>query len=241
MARPFLRTWMLGIATAGCAATSGARPHEMDAAQHEREADAHATMAEAHAGPDSSSGVERERCTPHGSAIGAEMRGVCWNSVASPTPEHLRAAEEHPRHAADHRAASMALRDAEARACAGIAAEDRGISPFEHLEDVASIAPLNESASGKASMPRTAGAIVTFRAVPGMTVEWLQRVVDCHLARNAALGHVVPEMPDCPLVPRGAEARVCSTASGFAVAVRSNDADAAREILARAQRLRSPP
>src|SRR2546430_15414234 len=37
----------------------------------------------------------------------------CWTSIANPTAEHLQRAEEHRRHAADHRAASKALRDAQ--------------------------------------------------------------------------------------------------------------------------------
>ena len=78
---------------------------------------------------------------------------------------------------------------------------------------------------------------MTFRAVQGMTAEWLQRLVDCHLARNASLGHVVPEMPNCPLVPNGAEAHVSSTGNGFAVIIQSSDPATAREILARANRL----
>jgi hypothetical protein len=49
-----------------------------------------------------------------------------------------------------------------------------------------------------------------------MTAEWLQRLTDCHIARNAALGHVAPAMPDCPLVPMGVTARVTSTGGGFA-------------------------
>jgi len=48
-------------------------------------------------------------------------------------------------------------------------------------------------------------------------------------------------MPDCPLVPRGVDADVRSTGSGFAVETKSNDLDTAREILARAQRLVAPP
>jgi hypothetical protein len=56
-----------------------------------------------------------------------------------------------------------------------------------------------------------------------MTTEWLQRSVDCQLARNAALGHVVPEMPDCPLIPNGVEAHVRSVGNGFAVEIKSND------------------
>lgn len=62
-------------------------------------------------------------------------------------------------------------------------------------------------------------------------------IVDCHLARNAALGHDVPEMPDCPLVPKGASARVQESAGGLRVEVRSDDLSAAADILARARRL----
>jgi len=44
-------------------------------------------------------------------------------------------------------------------------------------------------------------------------------------------------MPNCPLVPKGVVARVTSTGSGFAVAIRSDNPATAREILARARRL----
>jgi hypothetical protein len=81
------------------------------------------------------------------------------------------------------------------------------------------------------------GAIITFRAVKGMTAQWLQRVVDCHLARNAALGHELPEMAYCPLVPKDVSAHVSATDTGFAVAVRSDDATTAAEILGRARSL----
>jgi hypothetical protein len=78
---------------------------------------------------------------------------------------------------------------------------------------------------------------VTIRAVPGLTAEWLQRVVDCHVARNAALGHVVPEMPYCPLVPKGVHATVSSVHGGFAVAIRADDGEGAQEVLRRAEAL----
>jgi hypothetical protein len=65
----------------------------------------------------------------------------------------------------------------------------------------------------------------------------LQREIDCHLARNAVLGHDLPEMPDCPLVPKGAEARVRAAENGFVVEVRSDDPAAVAGIVARAERL----
>jgi hypothetical protein len=70
-----------------------------------------------------------------------------------------------------------------------------------------------------------------------MTAQWLQRVVDCHLARNAALGHDVPEMPNCPLVPKGVSATVTPTSDGFAIAVRAEDSNTINEISRRANAL----
>jgi hypothetical protein len=158
--------------------------------------------------------------------------------VTNPTSEHLEHADQHRKAAAEHRAAAQALRDAESRACIGIADADRDESPFDHREDVDGVAPLYiGSATNPRSAQRLVGASVTFRAVPGMTAQWLQRVVDCHLARNSALGHDVPEMAYCPLVPKGASATVKPTQTGFAVEIHGDTQDAALEIWRRAQAL----
>ena len=243
MRRPIWWTSLVSLAAAACASTTpGARPHDMSAHQHEREGQAHSGMAETHTGRyDPNATVEQTKCSPSVGRRSADP-DTCWTSASNPTAEHLREAQEHRRHAADHRAASAALRDAEARACVGISSHDRDMSPFEHVEDIATVEPLTES-SGTAEVPskRTTGAVVTFRAVPGMTAQWLQRVVDCHLARNASLGHVVPEMPNCPLVPNGIQARVTSGKNGFVVAIQSDDPATAREILTRAERLQPRP
>lgn len=94
---------------------------------------------------------------------------------------------------------------------------------------------------GKQPEEHLVGAVVTVRAVEGLTTEWLQRVVGCHLARNAAVGHDMPEMPGCPLVPKGASASVSSAGAGFAVTIRSADDEAAADILARARGLTPAP
>ena len=67
--------------------------------------------------------------------------------------------------------------------------------------------------------------------------EKLQHIVDCHVARSAALGHVVPEMLYCPLVPNGVTAKVTVASDGFAVAIRADDPASADEILRRARAL----
>lgn len=226
-------------ATSSCASTTpGAHPHDMSATQHEAMAAGEADVAASHATRyDPAATVRTEHCG--GGRVGVEAGGGgCWTSTRNATSEHLAEAKKHQKMAADHRAASQALRDAEGSACVGITEADRDMSPFDHRQDIASVEPLTEGVtSGKAQSARTTGAVITFRAMPEMTAQWLQRVVDCHLARNAALGHDVPEMPFCPLVPKNVTARVTATNTGFAVAVRSDDTDTAREILKRAQGL----
>jgi hypothetical protein len=230
-----LKTTLATILLAACTSTTpGARPHDMSAAHHEREGKREAEAADRDAA----------RYEPNARAI---VQGcgpyddVCWRSKRNPTAEYQRMADDHRRAAAQHRAASAALREAESRACAGIADDDRDISPFEQRDDIASIEPVTEQRwAGVGRMQRavTAGVRVMFQPVPGLTAEKLQRQVECHLARAAVLGHDLPEMPDCPLVPKGAEARVSTTAQGLAVVVRADDLTAAADIASRAERLK---
>lgn len=233
------RVMILMCVAAGCQSTPGAEPHDMSVAAHLAEASGHEAEATHHRAmyaPDAS--VTRERCPANATLV---SQSVCWTSVGNPTADHLREAERHRQMAADHRAASQVLRDAEASACVGVSDVDRDMSPFEHRDDIASVTPLIEHVTSAREMrSRTAGVVVTFRALPGLTAEWLQRVVNCHLARNAALGHHVPEMPDCPLVPNGVSAAVTSTGDGFAVEIRADDAAVLEEIQRRARTLTAP-
>jgi hypothetical protein len=225
-----------------CAGTPGAQPHDMSAAQHEAmgaQAEQGAALHQAQYDAGATETVERcgrgGRNFTHG---GGGIEGPCWTSTRNPTAGHLDEASKLRKVAADHRAASQALRDAEALSCVGLSDDDRDISPFAHGEDIASVEPLYANVmSGKGPSSRLQGAVITFRALPGMTAQWLQRVVDCHLARNAALGHQVPEMPYCPLVPKGVTATVTPAGAGFAVGVRSDDTETANDVLRRAQSL----
>lgn len=216
-----------------CSSTPGGQPHDASVAHHEAMAANEEINASAHAAQyDAAADVPKTRCS-HGQG----EAGACWSSLANPTAEHLKAAEQHRKMAADHRAASQALRDAEASACAGLSEQDRDMSPFAHREDIAGVAALESKSSLKPAVTRREGAIVTFRATPGLTAQWLQRIVTCHLARSAAMGHVMPEMPYCPLVPKDVSASVTATDTGFAVAIRSDDPEVAREIFKRAEAL----
>jgi hypothetical protein len=223
------------LALVGCASTPGARPQDMSAAQHEQSAAAHEAEANPHAAQyDPNARAATTKCRG-----GKGVNEPCWTSTSNPTKEHLEDAEKHKKMAADHRAAAQALRDAEAKACAGISDADRDVSPFDHKEDITGVAPLTDVAHhGKHEGSNTVGATVTFRAVPGLTAEWFQRIVECHVARNNALGNNVPEMAYCPLVPKGVTAKVTSAGNGFSVDIRSDDPETAKEVLRRAQALK---
>lgn len=223
--------------TSACAATPGAQPHDMSAAHHEAMAAAEDKNAAAHAAQyDPSASSEKPSRCNSGAGQVVVGDGACWTSVVNPTAEHLKEADRHRKMAADHRAASKVLRDAEASACTGLSELDRDMSPFAHREDIVKVEALAAGGSPKAP-PHSAGALITFRATQGMTAQWLQHIVDCHLARSAAMGYEVPEMTYCPLMTKNTTAKVNAEAAGFSVEVRSDDAGSAKEIFKRAQAL----
>lgn len=220
------------ISISACASTPGARPHDMSEVQHEAAASSEEAAAASHTAEYEPGATQTvEKCGPGGRA--------CWTSVQNPTEEHRHDAEKHRKMAADHRAAAQALRDAENRACAGLSDDDRDTSPFYHREDIASVKPhVVDVRIGSRQLTKKAnGADIVFSAVPGLTAEWLQRIVDCHVARASAVGHDMPEMNYCPLVLKNVSAKVSSTGTGFVVAVTSDDPETAKEILRRADAL----
>ncbi len=215
----------------GCAADPGTQPHDMSQAQHEAMAQQEDKAATEHAEQHDPNATEAKTQCPG--------KGACWTSISNPTAQHADDAKKHHELAQKHRAAAAALSSAEASACAGISDDDRDISPFAHREDIASVSPLvEETKSGKSVTKKEVGSTIVFRAVPGMTAEWLQRVVDCHVARAAAVGHDMPEMSYCPLELKGVKAKVTSTGSGFAVNVSGDDAATVAEIQKRANALK---
>jgi hypothetical protein len=229
----------IGVSSAlalACGASAGTQPHAMSSAEHEAASHQEAQSATAHQAQFDPAAGTTKKCGLKGA------RGFCWKSEENPTAEHERDAAHHRELAAQHRAAGQSLNASETQSCSGLAEDDKDLSPFMYGEDIRAVTPLREEVPvGKTKNTRTAGAEITFFAIPGLTAEWLQRVVDCHLARNAAIGHETAsaEMTYCPLTLRGVTAKVRSTGDGFAVAVRSDDDATAQEILRRAESLKT--
>jgi hypothetical protein len=199
----------------------------MSAAGHEAAAQKEEKAAGEHAAQyDAGATTEHQKCA---------KGGVCWTSRSNPTDQHSKEAEKHHELASKHRGAATALAQAEAKHCAGIEEADRDMSPFAHREDIASAKPLEEEQPvGKGRVKKLKGAIVVFRAVPGLTAEWLQREVNCHQARAASVGFDMPEMSYCPLMVKDVKVTVSSVGDGFAVELRSDNEASAKEVEHRA-------
>ena len=102
------------------------------------------------------------------------------------------------------------------------------------VKQVTAARPLVERTSwgGRGVRERLAGATLYIPAEPGLTTDWLKRVADAHHAQMATGA----PMKDCVFAVPGSEIEVSSNNSGFLmVAIRSNDAGTAKEILRRAE------
>jgi hypothetical protein len=148
---------------------------------------------------------------------------IAWSSVTVEETAHLAEAR---RLGAERRRSSTALRDAEEQACGGLAEPDRDESPFAHRSDIVSVDPIER------------GVRVRFRHVDGLTADWLEHLVECHLARDQTIGPDAPETKECPLAVRGASAHVAADGGGYFIEVRSWDDDGAGEIARRGRALK---
>lgn len=202
-------------------ASAGTKPQDMSVEGHERaamvaqeESDQHSDLY------DPSQDYASTDCAPD----------VCLPTWSNPTSAHRDEAARLRRLARQHRKAAQALREAEEAACAGVNERDRDLSPFFHVDDIRSVTvPALDS-----DEPVT----VTFGRVPGLTKESLQTLIDCHLARSASMGHEMPGMDYCPLVPRGVEASVSTEGEALVVSVAvAQGTESRAEVLRRAVKL----
>ena len=122
------------------------------------------------------------------------------------------------------------LREGEAKDCKGIPQRDRDVSPFFHAADIAQIVQIDR---------QTARAVYTisFAPISGLQLADMQRLLSCHLARKAVLGHQVDGMDYCPLVPAGVCARAEPGAEGIRVRLEVDGAASVEEVETRIRRL----
>jgi hypothetical protein len=152
--------------------------------------------------------------------------------------EHEAAAQAAPEPAlaAEHADAAKQLRDQESAACYGISESDRDRGPLARADEITGIQIVKDRGIFPKGPLEPVGVSLYLRAEPGVTEQWLGRVVACHVAHVAVVGH---DRYPGPLEVPGAQASVSSTGVGFRVTITSHDRDAVRSVVQRGQELAS--
>ena len=144
----------------------------------------------------------------------------------------------------EHLLVARQLREAEQFACADVGPEDRDLGPFARKERIVAIEPLSARPWAK-GMPQPSGIAVYVRATPGLTEQWLDRVIECHLAHHAVVGNRIPDR-DSPLFVDDTtnsghigpvRVALSTYGEGFRIAITARDIDAAREVIERGRSL----
>ena len=200
------------VVTASCA-TAGTRPHDMSAAEHEQAAQREEGSASEH----------EAQYDPGQWTAGGGCSTYCFDTWSNPTSHHAREAGRHRAVAAEHREASKALRKAEAEHCKNVPERDRDVSPFFHVSDIRKVERVSAGGARETY-------IVWFSEVPGVDAAGMQRLLDCHAARNAVLGLDSAAMDYCPLVLQGVVATAQEGDKGLRVQIEAVEADSARTL-----------
>jgi hypothetical protein len=191
--------------------------------------------AGAHGVRDVAGGDARSMARPIQATSGGERllgRSPCWTAADDEARPRELAADLRA-DAAVHRARARELAQAERDACAGMPVDELDHTPFFHRADVATVAALVESG-------RVRGARIRFRAVPGLTGDWLREAIACHQARAAALGWPEEHFAYDPTLVPGTSVTVEEDGPAVLVVVRADDELAAQVAYGRAEDLLEP-
>jgi hypothetical protein len=160
----------------------------------------------------------------------AEFRGMS----AAEHESAARAAQGDPATAAAHIEAANRLRYDEQVACEGVSDGERASGPFARPGGVTDVEVVRDRGVFPKAPPVPVGVAVYLRAEPGLTQQWLGRVIECHRAHIALAGHSGQRSP---LAVPDAVVAVSTTFEGFRVTVTSKNQDVAHVIVDKGQEL----
>jgi hypothetical protein len=124
-------------------------------------------------------------------------------------------------------------------ACTGISGAEVQRAVETIRPDIDAVGPktVPRYAGKTAPWPQLVGAIIYVRAMPGITEEYMTRLLQCHALAPAPCS----AKGRCPFALHGIHVSTMPLPTGFAVSIESQDPDIADEILRRSQELRRPP
>jgi hypothetical protein len=136
--------------------------------------------------------------------------------------------------AQEHLDAASRLRNEERVACDGVPDADRLGGPFAQAQNVTHVDVVRDRVLLPKGFLEPVGVAVYLRAEPGMTQQWLGRIVACHVAHVAAMGG---EDRPSPLSVANTQVAVSSTSVGFRITVTSKDSGIARSVIDKGEEL----
>jgi hypothetical protein len=168
-------------------------------------------------------------------AAGCASQSAAFRQMSAADHENAaRAAQSDPAQAQEHLDAAKRLREQEQVACYGVPEADRVQGPFARPEQITGIDVVRDRGVFPKGPLVPVGVVVNLRAEPGMTQQWLGRIVACHTAHIAVAG---PDPRPSPLSVANAQVSVSSSSVGFRVTVTSHDSDIARAVVNKGQEL----
>ncbi len=120
-----------------------------------------------------------------------------------------------------------------AATCDGLAPRDIERSPFSHRREIVEVVPYREGGEVR-------GARIVFKAVHGLSADWMRHAIACHQARYKSFARIDPLLPGDPTLVEGTTATVSEHGDVIDVLVTADSAHGGRVALARAEELAGP-
>jgi hypothetical protein len=120
--------------------------------------------------------------------------------------------------------------------CGAVPEAETHLAVLFSPQNVVSVEALDGKRQDDPTVPPGVGARIVVASRAFVTADWLQHVIDCHIAARVATG----KKAQLPLDVDGAQAHVMRSRGGLTVDVTARDARGAREILSRALALAPP-
>jgi hypothetical protein len=162
----------------------------------------------------------------------ATTQSASFRHMSAADHEAAARTTSEPDAAQEHLAAARKLRDEEQFACVNVPDAERQQGPLANPDRIAGVEIVKDKDPVYPKAPeRAAGIAVYVRAEPGLTEQWLGRVLECHLAHVAVVGAA----GSSPLAVEDAKVAVSSTPAGFRVTITSKDSDTVRALVQKGQ------
>jgi hypothetical protein len=158
---------------------------------------------------------------------GCGTQSSAFRQMSAADHESASLAQSDPAVAQEHMDAARRLRSDEQTACYRVPDADRLAGPLT-ADRIASVEVIRDHGVFPKGQLVPVGVRVYLLAEPGLTQEWLGRVVACHMAHLAVTGQ---QAMRSPLAVPGSSVSVSPTGTGFEVTVMSRNTDVARAIV----------